>query len=82
MKEGYHLMTDQLSNGCDSGGAKIEPVKAAGNLGECRAFSAEAIQAADDAACKLDYMFRDIFSWEERTDLITVILRAATGAAP
>jgi hypothetical protein len=38
----------------------------------------EALEAADEAACKLDGMFRDLFNDEERMDLIVAILRAAT----
>lgn len=41
----------------------------------------EPLQAADEAACKLDGMFRDIFNYEDRMDLIVTIIRAATTAA-
>lgn len=37
-----------------------------------------AIRAADEAACKLDGMFRDLFNEQERLDLIVTIIRAAT----
>ena len=39
------------------------------------------LQAADEAACHLDGMFRDLFNAEERMDLIVAIIRAATTAA-
>jgi hypothetical protein len=39
------------------------------------------LRAADDAACRLDGMFRDIFNAEERMDLIVTIIRAATTSA-
>jgi len=35
------------------------------------------IDRADEAACKLDGMFRDIFNQEERRDLIYVIITAS-----
>jgi hypothetical protein len=35
------------------------------------------IEAADEAACKLDGMFRDIFNQDERRDLIYVIITAS-----
>jgi hypothetical protein len=38
----------------------------------------EALEAADEAACRLDGMFRDLFSQEDRMDLIVTIIRAAT----
>lgn len=41
----------------------------------------DALQAADEAACRLDGMFRDLFSEEDRMDLIVTIIRAATTAA-
>lgn len=41
----------------------------------------EALEAADDAACRLDGMFRDLFNSEERMDLIVTIIRAATTQA-
>ncbi len=41
----------------------------------------EALEAADEAACRLDGMFRDIFNTEERLDLIVTIIRAATTQA-
>jgi hypothetical protein len=41
----------------------------------------EALEAADEAACRLDGMFRDIFNPEERMDLIVTIIRAATTQA-
>lgn len=41
----------------------------------------DALQAADEAACRLDAMFRDIFNAEERMDLIVTIIRAATTSA-
>ena len=40
----------------------------------------EAIEAADEAACRLDGMFRDLFNTEERLDLIITIIRAATAS--
>lgn len=39
----------------------------------------DALQAADEAACRLDLMFYNIFNKEERLDLIVTIIRAATG---
>lgn len=41
----------------------------------------DALQAADEAACRLDGMFRDLFNQEERLDLIVTIIRAATAVA-
>jgi hypothetical protein len=38
----------------------------------------DALHAADEAACRLDGMFRDIFNQAERMDLIVTIIRAAT----
>jgi len=38
----------------------------------------DALLAADEAACKLDGMFRDLFNEEDRMDLIVTIIRAAT----
>lgn len=38
----------------------------------------ECLEAADEAACKLDGMFYDLFNTEERMDLIVTIIRAAT----
>lgn len=35
------------------------------------------IERADEAACKLDGMFRDIFNQQERRDLIYVIITAS-----
>lgn len=35
------------------------------------------IERADEAACKLDGMFRDIFNQEDRYDLLNVALTAA-----
>jgi hypothetical protein len=35
------------------------------------------IECADEAACKLDGMFRDIFNQEERRELIYVIITAS-----
>lgn len=40
-----------------------------------------ALNAADDAACRIDVMFRDFFNNEERMDLIITIIRAATTEA-
>lgn len=40
-----------------------------------------ALQAADEAACRLDGMFRDLFNQEDRMDLIVTIIRAATTSA-
>lgn len=40
-----------------------------------------ALRAADEAACRLDGMFRDIFSADDRMDLIITIIRAATTCA-
>lgn len=37
--------------------------------------------AADEAACKLDGLFRDLFNAEERMDLIVTIIRAASKSA-
>ena len=39
------------------------------------------LRAADEAACRLDGMFRDLFNDEERMDLIVTIIRAATTKA-
>jgi len=39
------------------------------------------LQAADEAACRLDGMFRDLFNQEDRLDLIVTIIRAATTVA-
>jgi hypothetical protein len=41
----------------------------------------EPLEAADEAACRLDRLFRDIFTYEERMDLIVTIIRAATTQA-
>lgn len=41
----------------------------------------DALLAADEAACRLDGMFRDIFNTEERMDLIVTIIRVATTSA-
>ena len=41
----------------------------------------DALQAADEAACRLDGLFRDIFNAEDRMDLIVTIIRAATTVA-
>jgi hypothetical protein len=41
----------------------------------------DALRAADEAACRLDGMFWDIFNNEERLDLIVTIIRAATTCA-
>lgn len=41
----------------------------------------DALQAADEAACRLDGMFRDLFNEEDRMDLIVTIIRAATTVA-
>jgi hypothetical protein len=41
----------------------------------------DALRAADEAACRLDGMFRDLFNDQERLDLIVTIIRAATTAA-
>lgn len=38
----------------------------------------QCLEAADEAACRLDGMFRDLFNDEERMDLIVTIIRAAT----
>ena len=38
----------------------------------------ECLEAADEAACRLDGMFRDLFNDQERMDLIVTIIRAAT----
>jgi hypothetical protein len=38
---------------------------------------AKLIERCDEAACKLDGMFRDLFSFEERRDLIVLILNTA-----
>lgn len=37
-------------------------------------------EAADEAACRLDGMFRDLFNREDRMDLIVTIIRAATSS--
>ena len=39
------------------------------------------LRAADEAACSLDGMFRDLFNEEDRMDLIVTIIRAATNSA-
>src|SRR5712664_4145677 len=39
----------------------------------------EQIEAGDEAACKLDGMFRDLFNQEDRQDIVRVILTAALG---
>lgn len=41
----------------------------------------DALRAADEAACRLDGMFRDLFNEQERLDLIVTIIRAATTSA-
>jgi hypothetical protein len=41
----------------------------------------DAIRAADEAACRRDGMFRDLFSEDDRLDLIVTIIRAATTVA-
>jgi len=41
----------------------------------------EPLRVADEAACRLDGMFRDLFNEEERMDLIVTIIRAATTSA-
>lgn len=41
----------------------------------------DAIIAADEAACRLDGMFRDLFNLDDRLDLIITIIRAATTKA-
>lgn len=38
----------------------------------------DALKAADEAACRLDGLFRDLFNAEDRMDLIVTIIRAAT----
>ena len=40
----------------------------------------DALRAADEAACRLDGMFRDLFNQEDRMDLIVTIIRAATAS--
>lgn len=40
-----------------------------------------ALKAADEAACRLDGMFRDILNQEDRMDLIVTIIRTATTVA-
>lgn len=49
----------------------------AGKITQELPISTTAIQAADEAACRLDGMFRDLFTREDRHDLIAAILRAA-----
>jgi hypothetical protein len=39
------------------------------------------LQAANDAACRLDGMFRDLFNDQERIDLIVTIISAASKQA-
>lgn len=41
----------------------------------------DALAAADEAACRLDGLFRDLFNNEDRMDLIVTIIRAATAKA-
>lgn len=41
----------------------------------------DALQAADEAACRFDGMFRGFFNREERRDLIVTIIKAATTVA-
>lgn len=41
----------------------------------------DALRSADEAACRLDGMFRDIFNEEDRMDLIVTIIRTATTVA-
>jgi hypothetical protein len=66
-----------------AGGCRIQIERIAANVPERLnpLLKMDALVAADEAACRLDGMFRDLFNTEDRMDLIITIIRAATTCA-